>query len=741
MEKFSGVVSRILFYNEENGYSVIEFESDGAILTAAGTAVKLNVGEKIEIEGIWQDHPKYGMQIKIKDISTVRATDLDSIKNYLSGGLVTGIGPVRAQELINIFGEDILDIIEFEPEKLTRVKGIGQQTAKTIHDSYMEHVNERYVVMELSKIGLSANMALKLYKRYGKSAVDVIYQNPYKLIDDINGIGFLRADAIAMQIGFDPASAVRLSAAIRYRMNNSALSGNTYIIYEDLISSCAQALDVSEDDVEDLLGKMISSGRVVLDEREDEKRCFLRHYYDCEKTCAYIISDLLKQKSEEDDDVWEMIEQYEKYSLITLAPEQKEAVKTAVCNNFSIITGGPGTGKTTIIKAIVYILRRLGKSFALAAPTGRAAKRMSEACGEGASTIHRLLRYEYSGEENTSFFGNFGRNEENLLDYDVIIVDEISMVDVNLLSHLLKAVDTDRTSLVFVGDARQLPSIGAGNVLSDLLSVERVPKCELRQVFRQKEQSLIVTNAHRIKEGLLPEISPDNSEFAMVNISTQQKIASMILRLVENNSFDCRRLIREDRLQILSPFKKGEAGVLNLNEKIQDIMNPLSGNEEEILIGSYRLRHGDKVMQTKNDYNLPWTNINTHETGKGIFNGDMGYVTHIDRAGGEIHVLYEGERRVIYDSTNSDSLVLAYAITIHKSQGSEFDCVIIPVFSASMSFLTRNIIYTAVTRAKRRVILIGENEALRRMIGNDRSSERLSALGDFLGDIMSENIA
>ena len=740
MEKFSGVVSRVLFYNEENGYSVIEFESDGAILTAAGNAVKLNVGEKIELEGSWQDHPKYGMQIKIKDIATVRATDLDSIKNYLAGGLVTGIGPVRAEELINRFGEEVLDIIEFEPEKLTRIRGIGPQTAKTIHESYMEHINERYVVMELSKIGLSVNMSLKLYKRYGKSAVDVIYQNPYKLIDDVNGIGFLRADAIAMQIGFDPASSVRLSAAIRYRMNNAAIAGNTYILLEDLVSSCAQALDVSEDDVEELVYKMVESGRVIIDERGEEKRCFLRRYYECEKTCAYIINNLLKRAGI-DEDVREMTEQYEKYSLISLAEEQRNAVGTAVSNSFSIITGGPGTGKTTIIKAIVYILRRLNKSFALAAPTGRAAKRMSEACGENAGTIHRLLKYEYAGEENISLSGNFGINEDNTLDYDVIIVDEISMVDVNLLSHLLKAVDTDRTSLVFVGDARQLPSIGAGNVLSDLLSVESVPKCELKQVFRQKEQSLIVTNAHRIKEGLLPEIYPDNHEFSFVNISTQQKIAAAILKLVENNSFDCRNLIKEDRLQILSPFKKGDAGVVNLNEKIQNIMNPLSEGEEEMSLGNYKLRTGDKVMQTKNDYNLPWTNIHTHETGKGVFNGDMGYVTYMDRRTGEIHVLYEGERRVIYDGTNSDSLILAYAITIHKSQGSEFDCVIIPVFPASMSFLTRNIIYTAVTRAKKRVIIIGEADALRRMIGNDRSSERLSSLGDFLEEIIKENIA
>ena len=386
MEKFSGVVSRILFYNEDNGYSVIEFESDGAILAAAGTAVKLNVGEKIEIEGVWQDHPKYGMQIKIKDLSTVRATDLDSIRNYLSGGLVTGIGPVRAQELIERFGEDVLDIIEFEPNRLTEIRGIGPHTAETIHNSYMEHVSERYVVMELSKIGLSANMAIKLFKRYGKSAVDVIYQNPYKLIDDVNGIGFLRADAIAMQIGFDKNSPVRISAAIRYRMNNSAVSGNTYIPYDELISSCSTALGIGEDDVEDLLGKMITSGRVMIDERGEEKRCFLRHYYECEKLCAHVINDLVNTPGEDIEEVWDIIGQYEKYTLITLAEEQRMAVKTAVTNHFSIITGGPGTGKTTIIKAIVYLLGRFGKTFALAAPTGRAAKRMSEACGEAACT-------------------------------------------------------------------------------------------------------------------------------------------------------------------------------------------------------------------------------------------------------------------------------------------------------------------------------------------------------------------
>ncbi|MBE6038717.1 MAG: ATP-dependent RecD-like DNA helicase [Anaerofustis stercorihominis] len=735
MEKFSGVVSRILFYNEENGYSVIEFESEGAILTAVGNAVKLNVGEKIELEGEWADHPKYGMQIRFKDIATVRATDLDGIRNYLSGGLVTGIGPVRAEELLNMFGEEVLDIIENDYEQLTKVRGIGMSTALSIHNSYMQHINERYVVMELSKIGLSVNMSLKLFKRYGKSAVDVVYNDPYRLIDDVDGIGFLRADAIAAQIGFDPNSPTRISAAIRYRMSINSLSGNTYILYEDLIDSCANALGITEDDIEELLSKMIDSGKVIMKCWGEEQRCFLRHYYECEYISAIIIDSLINSHGEDIESVWEMIEQYETYTGITLAEEQRMAVKTAVSNRFSVITGGPGTGKTTIIKAIVYILRRFGKSFALAAPTGRAAKRMSEACSEGASTIHRLLRYEYSGEDDLSFGSSFGRNEENHLDYDVIIVDEISMVDAGLLCNLLKAVDTDRTSLVFVGDARQLPSIGAGNVLSDLLKVERVPKAELKQVFRQSEQSLIVRNAHRINDGLLPEISMDNSEFAMFSIATQQKIAAAILKMIEKNSFNSRNMLLEDKLQILSPFKKGEAGIINLNTKIQDIINPLGEDDAEVAVGNYRLRVNDKVMQTKNDYNLPWTNINTHEQGKGVFNGDMGYVSHIDRSCGEVHVLYEGERRVIYDSGVYDSLTLAYAITIHKSQGSEFDSVIIPVYAASMGFLTRNIIYTAVTRAKKQVILIGENDALRRMIQNDKSAQRLSALDDMLLDM------
>ena len=739
MERISGTINRIIYQNPGNHYTVLDIDVDGGIISATGVIVSAGVGERITAVGEWYDHPNYGEQFKIQELIIEAPTDLQSVKSYLCSGMISGIGEKKAEDLLRHFGADVLRVIEEEPLRLTQVRGFGQKTALSIHESYMEQFEERNVVMAMTKYGITTNTALRLYKQYGGNAVAVLEKNPYQLIEDVYGIGFQKADAIASQIGIEGDSPLRIGAAVRYYLTLYVQKGYTYVPEKLLIQGVAQGLSLSPEAVEEVLASLENSGRVVLEENygEGERRCYLPFLYDCERNCAQRLSQLAGAPPQaRETDVLSLLEKYEGYTGVALDEIQKKAVLAAVTNRIMLLTGGPGTGKTTTIKAIIHVLSLMGRKFTLAAPTGRASKRMSEACGSEAKTIHRLLEYGYSAFSSDSVYDengmSFGRNEDNPIEEDAIIIDEMSMVDVALMSHLLSAVDCENSSLILVGDADQLPSVGPGCVLHDLIESGVVEVVQLKRIFRQADESLIVANAHRINEGLMPQLAQDREDFLFFHRVTQQKISALILQIVSGNHYGALDLMKSDRLQVISPFKKGEAGVINLNLKLQALVNPPDKHKSETPIPCYTLREGDKVMQTKNDYAAKWQNVTTFAAGEGVFNGDMGVVQVIDRDRKSVRVLFEGERVVSYSFSELDCLTLAYAITIHKSQGSEFDTVMIPVVGGNPEFLSRNLIYTALTRAKKQAILIGEPRVLQMMIHNNHTQKRLSGLKERL---------
>lgn len=737
MDKISGKINQIIYKNPSNHYTVMDVDMDGELISATGIIVSASVGEKITATGEWYIHPNYGEQFKIMDIAIEAPTDIESIRSYLASGMLTGIGEKKADELIRHFGSDILYVIENEPQKLVSVKGIGKKTAENIHQSYMQQYEERNVIMAMSKFGLTTAASMKLYKRYGGNVVQLISRNPYRLIEDVYGIGFVKADTIAMKAGIDPDSPIRISAAIRYYIGLFVQKGYTYVPEDMLLHEVSRALGLNRELIEDEITSLYQSGKTILDDAFEQRRCYLQYMYECETYCAEKIISLSEKKGVKNEfDILAYIDKYQRYTNIQLDEIQKKAIYSAVSERITVITGGPGTGKTTIIKAIIYILSQTGKKFALCAPTGRASKRLSEACGYEAKTIHRLLEYGYnpydSGYENYDENSMlFNRDEDNPLEQDTVIVDEMSMVDLPLMYHLLNAV-SENASLILVGDADQLPSVGPGSVLLDMVESKIINVVKLETIFRQASESLIITNAHKINNGQEPVFNNNKDEFIFLEAVTQQRIATKILSILKEDQYRSLQLLKNDKLQIVSPFRNGEAGIINLNNKIQQLVNPPDSNKNETNIPYYTLRDGDKVMQTKNNYNIQWKNTVTYQTGEGVFNGDMGYVERIDKAKRQVSVLFDYERLVIYSFTELECLTLAYAITIHKSQGSEFNTMIIPVFGGNPEFLSRNLIYTAITRAEKQVILVGERRILSAMIQNNRIQKRLCALKERL---------
>ena len=737
MDKINGIVEKIIYKNPENYYTVLDIDQEGVLIPATGIIMSISEGEKISASGEWYEHPNYGRQFKIIDFSIEAPKDIDSIRHYLESGMLTGIGEKKAHDLIEHFGLQILDIIETQPERLSEVRGIGEKTARSIHKAYIDQREERDAIIELLKYGISTNTAYKLFQQYGGNVVQVITNDPYRLIGEFSGIGFVKADAIAMNVGIESDSAVRIIAGIRYCIMLSIQKGYSYIPENILIRETSRILSVTAYKIEDEIASLYNSGKIILDEFSEERRCYLPFLYECEEESA---KKLLSISSEIADiqtvDIEEYINKYQTYTAIELDDIQKKAILSAITKKVSVITGGPGTGKTTIIKAIINILSLLGKQFTLAAPTGRAAKKITETCGYEAKTIHRLLEYGYNPytSERNSYAEQsvlFNRDQDNPLEEDFIIIDEMSMIDLPLMYHLLSAVK-ESSSLIFVGDADQLPSVGPGNVLSDMIESTTIPTVKLETVFRQTDESPIVLNAHRINQGKLPIINKDEKDFVFVDAVTQQKIASKLLRMITMNSYGSLDKLKEDTLQIISPFKNGDAGVINLNKQLQVILNPPSDEKHEVIVPNYTLREGDKIMQTKNNYTIEWKNIRTFQKGEGVFNGDMGTVSSIDPVNRQVTILFEKERAVLYSFNELACLTLAYAITIHKSQGSEFNTVIIPIYSGNPAFLTRNLIYTAITRAKQSVILIGEKRVLGAMIRNNRTQRRYSALNERL---------
>jgi exodeoxyribonuclease V alpha subunit len=728
MLEFEGIVKGIVFRNEENGYSVIRFSCEDDTITLVGYLPLVKEGENLWVRGEWVYHPVYGEQVQVQEYRSITPSTLEGIEKYLASGLIPGIGPKTARKIVETLGKDTLDVIQYNPMKLTLVDGIGEKKAEKIARAFEEQRGLRDVIVFLQTYDISTAFAVRIYKKYKDETIRLIREDPYRLVEDIEGIGFKRADRIAMNMGIDHNSPSRIIAGTRHILTEFAGAGHVFVPRYMLAQKAAELLGVGAGDAEEAINSLAISGKVKLEQISGEQMVYYMPFYYAESSVAAKLAELsLLDYEVFDVDVEGEIREYEEKQNITLDEVQKEAIQQALYHGVVVITGGPGTGKTTTIKAIINIMEENGLEVALAAPTGRAAKRMSQACDREASTIHRLLEFSYHESEQASFFG---RNDDNPLDCDVLIVDEISMVDILLMHHLLKAVQPG-TRLVMVGDVDQLPSVGAGNVLRDIINSGIVKYVRLQRIFRQTGESTIVVNAHRINRGEYPVANSRKGDFFFIERKDIQQVVSTILDLCKNRLPEYSGYNPLTDIQVLSPMRKGPIGVDNLNHKLQERLNPPSRNKGEKKAGDFTYRVGDKVMQVKNNYSLRWevsgAGVEPAE-GEGIFNGDLGYITEIDEEEQELVVVFDGERRVCYKFNQLDELEPAYAITVHKSQGSEFPVMVMPVFWGPPMLITRNLLYTAITRAKQLVILVGREDYLRRMVDNNRIAKRFSAL-------------
>ncbi len=722
----AGTVTAIIYQNEENGYTVCEIETqDGAEITVTGTLPFLAEGDRITACGSWTHHNVYGEQFKATSYEKTLPAEESDILRYLSAGNIKGIGPRTAARIVEKFGTDTFEIIANHPDWLTDIPGISAKKAAAISESFAETAGVRAVMLFCQNY-FPPSAAVKIYKRWGGASVDRLKENPYLLVNDIDGIGFTGADKLAMSLGIAPDSADRIAAGVSHILTNEAhLNGHTCLPAAQLVRLTADLLSVSTQAVVDEMLAMIADKRLYKIGNGDNALLFLPLYYRAESFSAQKLV-LLNRVCPQIDagDIERLIWQLEAENKIEYAALQKQAIRMALENGVMILTGGPGTGKTTVIRALISIFESLGLDCALAAPTGRAAKRMSEATSRETRTIHRLLEMEYGGEDRMSF----QRSEKNYLDEDVIILDECSMVDILLLESLLRALKNG-ARLILIGDAQQLPSVGAGNVLSDLILSDALPTVRLTEIFRQAKESCIVTNSHAINEGRFPDIAKKDGDFFFLHRQTDEQIAATVADLCTN------RLPRSygesivPTIQIITPSHGGAAGTDNLNRILQSALNPPSPRKEERKVRESLFRVGDRVMQIKNDYSLVWTK--NGKEGMGVFNGDIGTITDIDPVSESLVVCFD-DRETIYDFAMLDELEHAYAITVHKSQGSEYPVVILPIFSCPPMLRTRHLLYTAVTRASRMVILVGRQDILAQMVENDRHTLRCTYLTSFI---------
>ena len=728
MVEITGVIEEIVFRNEENGFTVMEIrnDEDRGLVTAVGSLPFANQGEKVRIVGEWTMHPDYGQQIKICNMESVVPATLDGLEKYLSSGLIKGVGPATAKKLIEHFGMDVLSIIEFRPDRLTEVDGIGPARAEMIAASYAQHRELREVMIFLQSHGITTAYAVKIYKIYGNHAIALIKENPYRLADEVEGIGFKMADRVARNIGVAFDSPYRIASGVKYVLSHAAADGHTYLPKDILVERASELLGVDRSLVENAIVSLAVHQAVFAEEIEDHTAVYLAAFYYAEVgVCRRLLELSLTDIEWGMINIEDMLRNFQKKEKMLFAHKQREAVIEAMLNGVTVITGGPGTGKTTIINCIIKLMEQQGMTVVLAAPTGRAAKRMAETTGREAKTIHRLLEYSYG--ENGPYFQ---KNEDNPILADAIIIDEMSMVDVLLMNNLLKAI-IPGTRLVLVGDVDQLPSVGPGNVLRDIISSGIIKVVYLTEIFRQAQESMIVLNAHRINQGHMPYLNIKGGDFFFDKREKPDVILDTMFDLI------CRRLPgfgsydpMKD-MQVLSPMRKGAIGVNNLNVELQRILNPPSGQKREKTLRGILFREGDKVMQIKNNYRTVWRKKMDGfviEEGEGVFNGDIGYIQSIDNEEQSVVVLFDDDKEVVYDFTQLDELDLAYAISVHKSQGSEFPVVIIPLAWGPPMLMTRNLLYTAVTRAMEMVIIVGRERVIEAMVRNNYIEKRYSGL-------------
>lgn len=735
----NGIVESIVFKSDDTGYVVSKIRLEKEVINAVGVVPFIKEGQHVRLKGQWVIHKQFGRQFNIEEFEEILPNSSKGIERYLASGIIRGIGPITAKRLVDKFKEKTLEILDTDIEKIKDVEGIGEKKFDIIKESYLEQRDLKDIIIFFQGHGMSTNQCIKVYKVFGNNAKEVISENPYILSDEITGIGFMTADRIAKSIGIETTSPFRIQSGIKYVLNQYSASGNTYMPKESLIKETINLLGATKELVEEGLYNLSIDSKIKVEKINDIDSVFALPYYYCELGVTNRIITLSMENFKTiNSDIEFEIQVFEQKYNIKFASSQKEAIIGAFQNGIEIITGGPGTGKTTIIKAIIEIYENNNMKVVLGAPTGRAAKRMTESTGREAKTIHRLLEMGVS-EEGKSFYK---KGEGEPLEADVVIIDEASMIDIMLMNSLLKAIKLG-TRVIIVGDVDQLPSVGPGNVLKDLIESNFLKVVRLKDIFRQGKESLIVTNAHKINNGEMPYLNKKDGDFFFENKEDINEILKTTIDLINirlpkfNKNFDKLRDI-----QILTPTRKGVLGVDNLNKELQSVLNPKAPYKKEKETKDTIFREGDKVMQIKNNYSLKWSKINGNgdNEGVGVFNGDMGFIDSINEENKTLTVIFDDERKVIYDYIYIDELELAYAITIHKSQGSEFKVVITPAFMGSPLLMNRNLLYTAITRAKELVVVVGLPKALKYMVENNKSIDRYSALKNRIIDITNSNI-
>lgn len=722
MNSFEGIITEIIYNNADNGYAVCEFLSDDESFTITGCLPFVSVGDKLRITGDFVVHMEYGEQLSVKYYEKLVPESSEEIYIYLASGSISGVKEVTAKRIIDRFGDDTLNIIRDNPEKLAEIKGISEQKAISIHNQYIEQMGVQQVISFLGQYGINPSLAFKVFNHFGRDAVDKLKINPY-CVCEISGIGFATADRIANSMGFASNSPERTGAAILHVLADGVSRGHTFLP-SDVLSQGVSALTGAESEIIDqqITALIIENKLRRRNVEFSNPSIYLLSMFKAETGCARILGQLADSSAEKIP--------FSKKDLsgnITLADEQLTCVKSAMENRLTVITGGPGTGKTTVLNTIISILKKNELDIALCAPTGRAAKRMGQLCNMEAKTIHRLLEMSYSDDDMKM---TFGRNEYTPIEADVVIVDEMSMVDILLMYHLLKALP-DKCRIILVGDSDQLPSVGAGNVLRDILKSNRTASVRLTKIFRQANESMITHNAHRINAGEMPVCNGEGSDFFFLprpsaNDGTEEIVRLCLKRLpnyLESEPLDC--------VQVLCPSRKGPMGTENLNNILQNAFNPPSPEKKELKRRGFVLRDGDKIMQIRNNYDMEWYSGDT-KFGHGIFNGDLGVIEKIDTRSGVVTIVFDKEKTVDYPIEYLDDIELSYAITVHKSQGSEFTAVVMPMYPCHKNLMTRHLFYTAVTRAKKLVALVGREDVISYMTENNFEDLRYSGLTSLL---------
>ena len=738
----TGYVEHIVYRNETNGYTVLELAGDAGSYMLVGTIPHVSEGEPMEAEGTFVNHPSYGEQLSVERYQVTAPGDVISIERYLGSGAVKGVGPSLATRIVKKFKADTLRVIDEEPERLAEVKGISENGARQIAVQVAEKREQRQAMIFLQQYGISLNLAVKIYDRYGPEIYTLLQSNPYKMADDIPGVGFKVADEIAAKAGIHTDSDFRIRSGIYYTLMHAVGAGHVYLPQETLLRNASELLGVPAEYMEKHIMDLVLDKRLVLKEKHGETVVYAAMYYYMEMSTASMLRelDVPYETNEEKLQSWLMaMEDQEDLELDVL---QQEAIKVAVQQGVTVITGGPGTGKTTAINMILRYFEAEELEIQLAAPTGRAAKRMTEATGYEARTIHRMLEFMGTPGNDEDSAVRFERNEGNPLDADVIIIDEMSMVDIQLFYALLKAI-TVGTRLILVGDANQLPSVGPGNVLRDIIDAEVFHVVKLTRIFRQAEASDIVVNAHKIHAGAVINADKRSNDFLFVKRKDANSILNAVITLVKEKLPPYVNAKAYD-IQVMTPMRKGVLGVENLNRILQEFMNPADSSKKEKQFPQGTFREGDKVMQIKNNYQVEWEVRSRYgiptDKGTGVFNGDLGTVKEINMFSEELMIEFDEGRLVTYSFRQADELELAYAITVHKSQGSEYPAVVIPLLTGPQMLMNRNLIYTAVTRARSCVCVVGSVETFQAMVDNAKEQKRYSGLNDCLQEIDEWNM-